>query len=116
MVNRQKKLRNENIEINDNNDVIDDNNNNSNNNNSKDIQQEKQNNKLKHTLEDMCIIGNIIKNQIIEEKEINKEKFISIQEATQQCKTPYPSQDDEAMLCLGILAQNLENNGILNSY
>ena len=115
LLNRQKKLRNENIEINDNNDVIDDNNNNSNNNNSKDIQQEKQNNKLKHTLEDMCIIGNIIKNQIIEEKEINKEKFISIQEATQQCKTPYPSQDDEAMLCLGILAQNLENNGILTA-
>ena len=61
----------------------------------------------------MCIMGNIIKNQIIEEKKITPEKFISIKEAIKLSQKPIPSKDDEAMLCLGILAENLEDNGIL---
>ena len=71
------------------------------------------NSKFKQTLEDMCIMGNIVKNQIIEEKRNTPNKFVSIQEAIQISQKPNPSKDDEAMLCLGILAQNLEDNGIL---
>ena len=58
-------------------------------------------------------MGNIIKNQIIEEKKINPDKFISSQEAIQMSLKPKPNVDEEAMLCLGILAQNLEDKGIL---
>ena len=70
---------------------------------------------LKQTLEDMCKYGNIVKNQIIEEKKVNEQKFISIELATKQGEKPNPSKDDEAMLCLGILAQNLEENGIMTA-
>jgi len=76
-------------------------------------QQEIKNKKFKQTLEDMCIMGNIVKNQIIEEKRNTPDKFVSIQEAIQISQKPNPSKDDEAMLCLGILAQTLEDNGIL---
>ena len=76
-------------------------------------QQDIKNKKFKQTLEDMCIMGNIVKNQIIEDKRNIPDKFVSIQEAIQISQKPNPSKDDEAMLCLGILAQNLEDNGIL---
>ena len=76
-------------------------------------QQDIKNKKFKQTLEDMCIMGNIVKNQIIEDKRNIPDKFVSIQEAIQISQKPNPSKDDEAMLCLGILAQTLEDNGIL---
>ena len=116
LLKRQKKLRNEETYNNTNNNYSGNNNYNNNNINNNNIQSDKQgnqNDKLRQTLEDMCIMGNIVKNQILEEKELNQEKFISIKEATEQIQKPNPSQDDEAMLCLGVLAQNLEDNGIL---
>ena len=67
---------------------------------------------LKQTLEDMCLMGNIIKEEILEDKNANQEKYISIEEAINKIEKPNPNKDDEAMLCLGLLAQNLEHCGI----
>ena len=39
---------------------------------------------VKVVLEDMCILGSIMKKEIIEEKKNKPEKFISIQEATKE--------------------------------
>ena len=54
----------------------------------------------------MSIMGTIIKDQIIEEKKKNPEKFISIQDAV---KT---ENKDNSLFIMGLLAQNLENQGI----
>jgi hypothetical protein len=72
---------------------------------------EDNNEKLKHILEDMCILGDITKNQILKEKD-NKDKYISIEETRQLKQKPSPTEDDEALFCLGVLAQNLEDKGI----
>ena len=61
---------------------------------------------VKEVLEDMCILGSIMKKEIIEEKEKEPQKFISIKEAT---KIENKGTD---IFCLGILAQTLENIGI----
>lgn len=68
------------------------------------IYEAKTNKEINDTLEDMCIMGNIVKEEIIEEKKSNPEKFISIKEATKN------ENSDE--FCLGLLAQNLENLGM----
>ena len=77
-----------------------------------------QSQKLYQTLEDMCKLGKIIKNQIIEEKEKDKQ-FISIEEAIKQPEklnsneTSTSTKDDaNGMRLLGLLAQNLEEKGI----
>ena len=57
-------------------------------------------------------MGNIIKEEILEDKNANQEKYISIEEAINKIEKPNPNKDDEAMLCLGLLAQNLEHCGI----
>ena len=62
--------------------------------------------KVKGVLEDMCILGNIMKKEIIEEKKNMPEKFISIKEATKM------ENKDKDIFCLGVLAQTLENIGI----
>ena len=64
------------------------------------------NQKQKQTIEDMCIYGDIIKKEIIEEKKINPEKFISIEEATKNNSKTNP------LFVLGLLAKNLEQSGI----
>ena len=51
-------------------------------------------------------MGTIIKDQIIEEKKTNPEKFISIQDAV---KT---ENKDDSLFIMGLLAQNLENQGV----
>ena len=61
---------------------------------------------IKDSLESMCIIGNVIYENILEEKEKNPEKFIPINEAI-KCKKKDP------FFCLGLLAQNLEEQGIM---
>ena len=53
----------------------------------------------------MCILGSIMKKEIIEEKINQPEKFISIEEAIKEKK-------NDGLFCLGILAQILENIGI----
>ena len=40
--------------------------------------------KTKQVLEDMCVLGSIMKEEIIEEKKRTPEKFISIEEATKE--------------------------------
>ena len=62
--------------------------------------------KVKEVLEDMCVLGEIMKEEIIEEKKTHPENFISIEEAIQQ------KNDDSKVFCLGVLAQNLENIGM----
>jgi hypothetical protein len=63
-------------------------------------------NNEKDLLEDMCILGSIMKEEIIQEKKTNPEKFISIEEATKK------ENEGNSTFCLGILAKNLENMGI----
>ena len=62
--------------------------------------------KVKEVLEHMCILGRIMKEEILEEKQKNPEKFISIEEAIKEEKK------NEGIFCLGLLAKNLENLGI----
>ena len=62
---------------------------------------------IKDSLESMCIIGNVIYENILEEKEKNPEKFIPINEAIK-----YKKKDP--LFCLGLLAQNLEEQRIMN--
>ena len=62
--------------------------------------------KVEEVLEDMCILGSIMKEEIVEEKKNNPEKFISIEEATKE------ENKNEQTFCLGVLAQNLEDMGI----
>ena len=54
----------------------------------------------------MCIIGNITKKEIIEEKKKNPEKFIETSEALKL------KDDDEDLFVLGLLSNNLEEIGI----
>ena len=62
--------------------------------------------KVEEVLEDMCILGSIMKEEIIEEKKKNPEKFISIEEAVKE------ENKDKNTFCLGVLAQSLEDMGI----
>ena len=65
--------------------------------------------KTKNKFENMCILGNRIKNEIIEEKKRNPERFIPIEEATKNSK-----KIDE-LFCIGLLAKNLESYGIITA-
>ena len=65
--------------------------------------------KVKEVLEDMCVLGDIMKDEIVEEKTKEPEKFISIEEATKE------ENKNSSNFCLGILAQNLENLGIMTA-
>ena len=76
------------------------------NNKEKDEIQTKDKEKIKEFLQDMCILGSILKEEIIEEKQSNPEKYISIEEAIKE------ENKDSGTFCLGILAQNLEDIGI----
>ena len=60
----------------------------------------------KKVLEDMCVLGSIMKEEIFEEKKNNPEKFITIEEATKE------ENKNNQTFCLGVLAQSLENMGI----
>ena len=62
--------------------------------------------KINKTLENMCILGNIAKKEIKEEKEKNPEKFIDSSEAIKLEET------DVGLFALGLLSQNLEGIGI----
>ena len=61
---------------------------------------------VKEVLEDMCVLGSAMKEEIIEEKKKNPEKFISISEATKE------ENKNNGTFCLGVLAQSLESMGI----
>lgn len=89
IIENEKKMRQKNEEIHD------------------QVEKEKQtNNKINRVLEDMYIYGNIIKQEIKEEKEKNPEKFIKTEEALNK------KEDDEGLFVLGLLSKNLEERGI----
>jgi len=71
------------------------------------IQKEKEENaKINSTLENMCIIGDITKKEIQEEKINNPEKFIETSEALNL------KDEDDAFFALGLLSQNLQDIGV----
>ena len=61
---------------------------------------------INQVLEDMCIYGNIMKEQIKEEKKNNPKNFIEINDALNL------EDEDSELFVLGLLANNLEQNGI----
>ena len=61
---------------------------------------------INQVLEDMCIYGNIMKEQIKEEKKNNPKNFIEINDALNL------ENEDNELFVLGLLANNLEQNGI----
>ena len=63
--------------------------------------------KVKQTLEDMCNYGNLIKKEIEDDKKNAGNKFIYPKDLK---STNYIS--DPSIFALGLLAQNLENNGV----
>ena len=65
-----------------------------------------ENDKVNEVLENMCIMGNITKKEIEEEKKNNPEKFIDTSEALQK------ETEDSEMFVLGLLSQKLESMGI----
>jgi len=60
---------------------------------------------FKDLVKDMCDIGSLMKEEIIEEKKNNPEKFLPIKETLKE-------KDQSTNFCLGVLAQNLEDIGI----
>ena len=100
LLDRQKKLRakkKENFDLNLNFNI----------NNEENVENEikEKNEKINQLLEDMCIYGNIIKEQIKQEKENNPEKFIEINDALNLEK------EDQELFALGLLANNLQKIG-----
>ena len=67
---------------------------------------QRKNEKVEEVLEDMCLLGSIMKEEIIEEKKNNPDKFISIEEAIKE------ENKNSSSFCLGVIAQNLEDIGI----
>ena len=76
--------------------------------NNKALTKEEEKEKINQTLEDMSTMGTIIKEQIIEEKKTHPEKFVSIQDAV----TKKNKDNDNPLFIMGLLAQNLENQGV----
>ena len=57
----------------------------------------------------MCVLGSIMKEEIIQEKKNNPEKFISIEDATKE------ENKNNGTFCLGVLAKSLEDMGIITA-
>lgn len=103
LLERQKKLRSKkkensyhseiNINININNEEKEEN------------EKKEKNETINQLLEDMCVYGDITKEQIKQEKENNPEKFIEINDALNLEK------EDQELFALGLLADNLQKNG-----
>jgi len=98
---RQKYMRKENDESKD--DII---NNNIIIGNKEKKEEKRENKKINAVLEDMCIYGNLMKKEILKEKEENPEKFIDTKDALKL------EQENQDLFALGLLAQNLEDEGI----
>ena len=78
--------------------------------NKNEINEEKiKNKKINETLEDMCIYGNIMKEEILQEKVQNPEKFFEFEEALKL------KEKDQGLFALGLLAHNLESLGIMTA-
>ena len=68
--------------------------------------EKKENQKIKRVMEDVCIYGNVVKKEIKNEKQNNPEKYIPIETALNS------EQNDPGLFALGILATDLQENGI----
>ena len=68
--------------------------------------EQKINIKINNVLEDMCIYGNIIKEEIIFDKKKHPNKYIETEDALQMKET------DNELFVLGLLSNILENKGI----
>ena len=97
---RQEKLRGTNIIS-----VNDNLNHNQNNNIIINDETNEKNSMINQVLEDMCIYGNIMKEQIKEEKKNNPENFIEIKDALNL------ENEDKELFALGLIAHNLEQDG-----
>ena len=73
--------------------------------NNEEKEDNEKNTQINQLLEDMCIYGNIVKEQIKQEKEANPDKFIEINEALNLEK------EDQELFALGLLANNLQKLG-----
>ena len=65
--------------------------------------------KINNILEDMCIYGNIVKEEILIDKKNNPNKFIETKDALKMEKT------DKGIFALGLLASILEDKGIVTA-
>ena len=63
---------------------------------------------IEEILEEIIMLGKYMKEEILEKQKINHEKFISIDDAIED-------RNEEGMLFLGILANKLENIGIITA-
>ena len=70
------------------------------------INEEEREKYINETIEDMSIMGTIIKDQILYDRQTNPEKYIQIKEAI---KT---GEKNNPLFIVGLLAQTLENEGI----
>lgn len=73
------------------------------------LSEEEKEKKISQIIKDMAIMGTIVKEQIIEEKKLKPEKFVSIEEVV---KPENKDRNDSPLFIIGILAQNLENQGV----
>ena len=64
------------------------------------------NQKINEVLEDMCIYGNITKDEIRKEKQLNPKKFVKLDDALNM------KEKNEGLFVLGLLSTNLESMGI----
>ncbi len=74
--------------------------------NRKNLDKRDQNTKINETLEDMCIYGNLLKRQLEEEKKLNPNKFIELNEALNL------KEKNEGLFALGLFSANLNTMGI----
>ena len=69
-------------------------------------EEKEKNDKLNEILEDMCVFGNIMKEEIRIENEKNPEKFIKTEDALKE------ENSDAGLFALGLLSKNLQDIGI----
>ena len=105
VLNRQKNLRSKKREILEK-EKFENNNLENNNIINNQIGKEDTNKKVNQILEDMCIYGYIMKEEIKEEKKNNPEKFIEVNDALNL------EQEDQELFALGLIGNNLQNSGI----
>ena len=65
-----------------------------------------ENDKINRVMEDMCIYGNVAKNEIVNEKTNNPEKYIPTEKALNN------EQQDPGLFSLGLIASALKNMGV----
>ena len=75
--------------------------------------EKKSDEKVREILEDMCVLGTIMKDEIIKEQKSNPDKFIPIHEAVKEENNK--DKVKKGFFCLGVLAKNLEEIGVMTA-